>query len=825
MAMQASGIRPATVRFYSLTTDKLPLRHPFSRSTSMRGAFVLTLTLGFALLQPASCFPTDRTANAATLEDLASIVGTDGLHVLQGTLTPRTTRIFKGVAIDANFATDTRTAVLGVPEDNNGSAGAVYVFVRTGSGGWTQQARLVADDGAAGDQFGYAVNLIGDRLIVGAPGRNAGEGGVYVFTRSTGTWSKQGSTLHPGGSEKGHFGASVTSNDLFLATGAPEYGGTGRAFVFKFNGSIWQLMNTLPVDLTGLDGAKIGISISMADDFLGVGAPGISYGRAFLFLKNPVTCPGGDLFTYCGDGIAYDSSAIPSNSPDNAFGAAIAAAGSIGSGRAYFAIGEANCDCDGDGKKEGAVYAYMYDAGSGFWKDAGALHGAGEDRFGTSLAWSSDSLTVGAPNYASGNGSVWKYWINTASKTVDYQTSMSPITTPENLGSQIAVTSNNELISLALGTDGAYTYEFPFGATSWDSGKTVAIDAPSINFGQSVAMGSDFAVAYSPKQGDGTVQLFGLDKPTSTWFWKYSFQLPPSRNLASLAAYGSTFAVGLPSFAISATSQGEVLIYNNAGAVIQTITDPGSSNIDQFGSSVAMSGDTLAIGSSAANGVKGFVYVYTRPTSSGNYSQQAILQASDGVPLDQLGLSVSIDGDTIVAGAPFKNTSAGAAYVFHRTGTTWSHVAKLVAPDSASYDRFGAAIAISGSKIITGVLGKSVGGHAGAGKAYVYGNAGGTWHYLQSLQDAAPGDGAHFGAAVSMRGAIAAVGISGQSRTVVYGAKNWTVLSDLSGFGSFGSAVDVSSDGSVLVGAPLEAGNGKAYVFASDLIYADGFDP
>ena len=91
------------------------------------------------------------------------------------------------------------------------------------------------------------------------------------------------------------------------------------------------------------------------------------------------------------------------------------------------------------------------------------------------------------------------------------------------------------------------------------------------------------------------------------------------------------------------------------------------------------------------------------------WTEQAKLTASDGAELDFFGSSVAIAGDTIVVGARLDDvngiTDSGSAYVFTRTGTTWTEQAKLTASDGAAADFFGTSVAIAGDTIVVGALG------------------------------------------------------------------------------------------------------------------------
>jgi len=147
---------------------------------------------------------------------------------------------------------------------------------------------------------------------------------------------------------------------------------------------------------------------------------------------------------------------------------------------------------------------------------------------------------------------------------------------------------------------------------------------------------------------------------------------------------------------------------------------------DNFGSSVSISGDTVVIGAKhdtvGANGWQGSAYVFVR--SGTTWSQQAQLTASDGAANDSFGISAAISGDTAVVGAyghtVGANTGQGSAYVFVRSGTSWSQQAQLTASDGAAVDHFGYSVAISGDRALVGAPYKTVGSNTGQGSAYVY---------------------------------------------------------------------------------------------------------
>ncbi len=146
---------------------------------------------------------------------------------------------------------------------------------------------------------------------------------------------------------------------------------------------------------------------------------------------------------------------------------------------------------------------------------------------------------------------------------------------------------------------------------------------------------------------------------------------------------------------------------------------------DTLGYSVALSGDTLVVGSpqegSSATGVNGdqannnaqnsgAVYVFTR--TAGVWSQQAYLKASNTDANDQFGVSVAISGDTIAVGAQFEDSNgsqsdnsaqdSGAVYVFTRAGGAWSQQAYLKGHNTEAGDQFGVSVAVEGDTLAVG---------------------------------------------------------------------------------------------------------------------------
>ncbi|MBM3949797.1 MAG: hypothetical protein FJ312_11295, partial [SAR202 cluster bacterium] len=210
-------------------------------------------------------------------------------------------------------------------------------------------------------------------------------------------------------------------------------------------------------------------------------------------------------------------------------------------------------------------------------------------------------------------------------------------------------------------------------------------------------------------------------------------------------------------------NQGSAYVFVRSGATWSqqaklTASDGGTE--DRFGDSVAVSGDTAVVGARGENSAQGSAYVFVR--SGATWSQQAKLTASDGAEDDVFGISVAVSGDTAVVGALFddvgSNDDQGSAYVFVRSGATWSQQAKLTASDGAARDQFGYSVVVSGDTAVVGAGGDDIGSNGDQGSAYVFVRSGATWSQQAKLtaSDGATDD--EFGRSVAVSGDTAVVG-------------------------------------------------------------------
>ena len=229
----------------------------------------------------------------------------------------------------------------------------------------------------------------------------------------------------------------------------------------------------------------------------------------------------------------------------------------------------------------------------------------------------------------------------------------------------------------------------------------------------------------------------------------------------------------------------------NWGQVKELFASDGVDN-DQFGLSVALSGDTLVVSAFASNSYQGAVYIFERNAGGvDNWGEVKKVVASDGAAGDYFGLSVALDGDTLVVGAVYGDSNNGAAYVFERNAggaENWGQVKKLVASDGVSGDEYGVSVGVSGDLILVGAFIHQVGANFGQGEAYLYGrNAGGAenWGEFKKLtaSDGVAGDNLGVGVAVSGDWAVAGAA----SRNGGFGAA-YVFGKDVGGAGNWGEA-------------------------------------
>ena len=301
--------------------------------------------------------------------------------------------------------------------------------------------------------------------------------------------------------------------------------------------------------------------------------------------------------------------------------------------------------------------------------------------------------------------------------------------------------------------------------------------ASSDQFGHSVAISGDYAIVGAPFDDAGATDAgsaYIYFRSGTTWSLQATLPNPaPAQDDQfgwSVAISGDYAIVGARLDDHSGvTNTGSAYIYFRSGttwSLQATLPNPAPAQDDQFGYSVAISGDYAIVGAylDDPSGVTnaGSAYIYFR--SGTTWSLQATLPNPEPATSDQFGHSVAISGDYAIVGAfaddPSGVTDAGSAYIYFRSGTTWSLQSTLPNPERASSDQFGFSVAISGDYAIVGARLDDHSGVTNTGSAYIYFRSGTTWSLQATLPNPAPVSGDQFGWSVAISGDYAIVGAS-----------------------------------------------------------------
>ena len=279
------------------------------------------------------------------------------------------------------------------------------------------------------------------------------------------------------------------------------------------------------------------------------------------------------------------------------------------------------------------------------------------------------------------------------------------------------------------------------------------------------------------------------------------------------------------------------LVVSVAGADVATteLTDMDDAGGDNFGTAVAISGDTAVVGAPLGDGAatdSGSAYIYQWDGST--WQQAAKLTASDGVASDEFGYSVDISGDTVIVGARHDDDGggdSGSAYLFEKPLGGWAtstETTKFTASDAAASDFFGHAVAISGDSVVVGAWFDDA-TTVNSGSAYVFEKTSGTWGQSAKLtaSDAAMGDSFGYSVGISDDTVIVGAHAAGTESGAAYlfekpsggtwGQTAKLTASDAAVGDRFGFSVDVWGDAAV-VGMYLDndgamINSGSAYLF------------
>lgn len=681
------------------------------------------------------------------------------------------------------------TLVVGARLDDTAAsdAGAAYVYVRV-AGVWIFQQKLTASNAAANDNFGDAVAIDGDTVVVAASGADAGgtdRGSVYAFVRSGNVWTQQAilpaMTGAANGDKAGENGALSINGDT-VAVGAPsKTSNAGAVALYSRQISTWTNTNVLASPDAGTDTAgKFGSSVSIKGDVLAAGA----------INSSKTVATGGGAYIYRRVSGAWGASSsgvlvVPTGlATGDSFGSSIVLSGNT------LLVGS-----QGRATNTGAAYSFRF--ADGIWSQEAMIlapDAAVGDFFGYSVTMDGNIGAIGAQaddfSGLTDAGSAWVFsrennkWLNGP----NYASSTGMVA-GDSFGFSAAIDGNYAIIGAytdtvtAVGQGSASV--FTRGGTNWTfqqlitatggttndnfgrsvaiSGSTILVGAPSVDNGGATDQG---AVYFFNRSGNTWTQTGGTIRASDGSATDYfGTSVGISGDYAVVGAYADDTG--------SVINHGSAYVFErNANGVWQAIarieaSDKASN--DLFGYASAISGNLIVVGAHNKASV-GAAYVFARD-DSGSFRQVAKLSPNDPSSGALFGVSVATDGEIVVVGAQGKP----AAYVFAKQNNTWQQVSKLTSPDGNTTDGFGVGVSVSNRQIAVATVTDRRGAVNGAGSAYLFTSSTGlatgpyvTQYRVNPVSTAlAAGDGVGYSVGISngtiVGGSFTGTGITGRA--------------------------------------------------------------
>jgi hypothetical protein len=615
------------------------------------------------------------------------------------------------------LSADGSTALIGGSLDND-RQGAAWAFTRSGST-WTQQgAKLTATDEAGEGRFGSSVTLSadGNTALIGGWSDNSSQGAAWAFTRSASTWTQQGPKLTGTGEVgEGEFGRSValSADGNTASVGAPrDNGDVGAAWVFTRSGSTWTQQGEKLTGTGEVGEGRLGVSVALSADgntaLIGAPRDNGTVGAAWAFTRT------GSTWTQQG--------------------AKLTGTGEVGEGefgRSVALSADGNTALVGAPEDDAATGGtWVSTRSGGVWGQQGSkLTGAEEDNseFGVLVALSADGNTalVGGWNDDGRKGAAWVFtrsggvWSQQGPKLVG-----AGVGAGDGFGTSVALSADgNTALIGAPGNDGrkGAAWVFTRSGSTWTQQGPKLIGAGATGnpwFGYTVAL-----------SGDGNTALIGgwLDdgwkgaawvftRSGSTWTQQGEKLTATDEDgegmfgtNVTLSADGNTALIGgwndesVASGNLDYSGKGAAWVFTRSGSSwIQQgpkLTPDDETGNGKFGTIVALSanGDTALIGAWNDDHSKGAAWVFTRSGSFWTQQGPKLTGAGEtGEGRFGVAVALSAAGDTALVGGLADNSTRGAAWLFTRSGSTWTQQGAILTPiDEAGEGEFGTNVALS----------------------------------------------------------------------------------------------------------------------------------
>jgi len=592
---------------------------------------------------------------------------------------------------------------------------------------------------------GSSVAVDGNLVVVGVPGDEVGAhdaGTVKVYDATTGMLLHTLVNPHPSAGE--FFGWAVGISGTWVVVGAnSDKGGSnlvgdavGSAFIYDLAGPTPTLPMITLTNPSPSSGDLFGHAVAISGNRVVIGSPG----------EDTDATDAGVVYVYDLSGAAPAVPQFvlrnPSPATNEGFGFTVAISGGLVVAATPF---------DGTGAPF-AGSAYVFDlAGAAPTAPVYTLSNpnpAASDQFGYAVAISGTQVVVGAnqdDTVGTDAGSAYVYDLGSASPSTPVLTLPNPAPgTGDNFGYSVAISGALVVVGVVYDDQGAtdaggvFVYDLASG-TPGVPALVLNNPVPEMGdyFGSAVAISGTRVVVGTPNDdlgaaNTGAAYLFDLSSSTPT---EPRFVMAvPSPAFGdyfgrAVAISGTRVVVGADGDDTGATEAGRVYVYDLASPTpkvpIATLNNPSPAELDLFGWTVGIDGPRVVVGAygdDAGGNNAGSAYVYDLSSATPTLPMLVLTNPTPAAS-DSFGAAVAISGTRVVIGALFDDTganNAGSAYVFDVTSVQPTvPVATLTNPTPALNDRFGSAVAISGTRVVIGAY-QDDSVSPDSGSAYVY---------------------------------------------------------------------------------------------------------
>ena len=649
------------------------------------------------------------------------------------------------------------------------------------------------------DHMGKSVVVDGRVAMVGVPGTGKNTGAIFVFVRDEIGWMEQARLVPKDLKPNDEFGNVIALKGDTLVVGMPRYSEVGKnygtVFVYTRIGDRWVRQSNVNANDTE-ESDRFGNAVDFDGKHLIVGAysanaPQGDSGAAYIFARQGNSWIQQAKLT-ANDGDSFDW-----------FGSSVAISGDVA------VVGAIREDGKGINSDSGAVYVFRK-IGESWVQEAKVIGRDTREKhnFGYTVKTNGEIFVVGVPKGGStGNGAV---------------------------------------------------YIFRFQDNVWRQHGAALIAQSGNNFGQSISLGNQMIIVGSPRDdndewekqikrgGTGAAYIFRERNGQ----WMRTARLLPNDAMEgdsfgyAVAVNGNTVVVGSISHSAGGALSGAAYIYTKQGGKwlkLAKLIDPVSSSENEFGYSVAITENTVVVGSRQDDrrGINtGSVYVYASLTDDKGkirWDKQSVLTADDAAMGAQFGHAVAVDKDTILVGAYGMDDTgidSGAAYLFARTSGVWKQQAKVSGQGTG--DLFGYSVAIDEDIVVVGAHGTN----QEAGSAFVFVRDNATWRQQAKLEanDSTPGDAFGYSVAVYQQTVIVGApknGVAGTDAGAAYvfvkqgdtwGQQAKLIAADAAMGDQFGIAVAIDNDTAIIgawlddvtvaeTGSAPDAGSAYAFIY------------